>query len=83
MTAAARVIRSIEIEPQDYASAARGIDDLYNDALDVIVARQAFPRQPIEAAGNELDRTDRDPGWARPNEKMPVGSPGTELEFAL
>jgi hypothetical protein len=72
MTAAARVIRSIEIGPEDYASTASGIDALYNDALDVIVARQAFPRQPIEAAGNELDRTDRDPGWARPNEKMPT-----------
>ena len=72
MTAVARVIRSIEIEPRNSGSAARGIEDLYNDTLDVIVARQAFPREPIEAAGNELDRTDRDPGWARPNERMPA-----------
>lgn len=72
MTTAARVIRSIEVGPADIGSAAGGIEDLYNDTLDVIVARQAFPRAPIEAAGNELDRTDRDPGWARPNEKMPV-----------
>lgn len=72
MTAVARVIRSIDIGPGEYASAARSIDDLYDDQLDVIVARQAFPHGPIEAAGAELDRTDRDPGWARPNEKMPV-----------
>ena len=72
MTIAARVIRSIEVGPADIDSAADGIEQLYDDTLDVIVARQAFPRAPIEAAGNELDRTDRDPGWARPNEKMPV-----------
>ena len=71
MTTVARVIRSLEVGPTDDDSAIHGIDDLYNDTLDVIVARQAFPRGPIEAAGNELDRTDRDPGWARPNEKMP------------
>jgi hypothetical protein len=67
-----RTIRSIEIDTADAARAANGIEDLYNDSLDVIVARHALSREPIAAAGDELDRTDRDPGWARPNEKMPV-----------
>ena len=72
MDTLARTIRSMEIGTSDAARAANGIEDLYNDTLDVIVARNAFPREPIAAAGDELDRTDRDPGWARPNEKMPV-----------
>src|SRR5258708_21201182 len=71
MATLARIIRSIEVT--DAVPAANGIEDLYNDTLDVIVSRRAFPREPIAAAGDELDRTDRDPGWARPNEKMPVG----------
>jgi carrier-protein-independent halogenase WelO5-like protein len=72
MDTLARTVRSIEISTADDARAATGIEDLYNDKLDVIVARHAFPLEPIAAAGDELDRTDRDPGWARPNEKMPV-----------
>ena len=71
-TTATRVIRSIDIDAADAGRAARGIEDLYDDTLDVIVIRRAFPREPLEAAGELLDRTDRDPGWARPNEKMPV-----------
>src|SRR5258708_27055912 len=70
MATVARIIRSIEVT--DAVPAANGIEDLYNDTLDVILSRRAFPREPIAAAGDELDRTDRDPGWARPNEKMPV-----------
>lgn len=72
MDTVARTIRSIEIDVAGAARAANAIEDLYNDTLDVVVARQAFPRAPIASAGEELDRTDRDPGWARPNEKMPV-----------
>jgi len=72
MATLARTIRSIEIDAADVARAATGIEALYDDTLDVIVARHAFPREPTAAAGDELDRTDRDPGWARPNEKMPV-----------
>ena len=72
MDTVARTIRSIEIDAASAARAANAIEDLYNDTLDVVVARQAFPREPLASAGDELDRTDRDPGWARPNEKMPV-----------
>ena len=72
MDTVARTIRSIEIDAAGAARAANAIEELYNDTLDVVVARQAFPREPLASAGDELDRTDRDPGWARPNEKMPV-----------
>ena len=70
--AAARVIRSVDIDSAHAAGLSSGIEDLYNDTLDVIVARRAFPLAPMNAAGDLLDRDDRNPGWERPNEKMPV-----------
>jgi len=48
------------------------ITDLYDDRLDVVVARDAVAAAPLSAAGEALDRDDRDPGWNRPNEKMPI-----------
>jgi len=44
---------------------------LYNDKLDVIVIRRAFVPEPLAAVGAKLDRDDVNPGWARPNVKMP------------
>ncbi|MDO9313179.1 MAG: hypothetical protein Q7T97_01370 [Burkholderiaceae bacterium] len=49
-----------------------GIDDLYNEALDVIVVRGAFDGRALAEAGNRLDSNALDPGWSRPNEKMPL-----------
>src|SRR5205823_7317240 len=48
------------------------IEDMDADTLDFVLARGAYPRAPLAAAGDLLDRDDRNPGWARPNEKMPV-----------
>jgi hypothetical protein len=45
---------------------------MYEDRLDVLVVRRALPVAPLADAGERLDRDDHDPGWARPNEKMPV-----------
>ncbi len=65
-----RTIRSTELPagstPKDV------IGDLYDDRLDVIVARGAMPAAPLAAAGESLDRDDADPGWNRPNERMPI-----------
>jgi hypothetical protein len=71
-TAAERLVRSIEVSDSDLGQVQNGIESLYDDQLDVIVVRGAFPPAPLAAAGEELDRTDKDPGWDRPNERMPV-----------
>lgn len=67
-----RVIRSIDVPAPDWSAVANGIEDMYDDTLDVIVIRNAFDRERLSAAGAALDRDDVDPGWARPNEKMPI-----------
>src|SRR6185503_10107511 len=67
-----RTVRFIDVEAADSSNVANGIEDMYNDALDVIVARGAFSRDVLAAAGELLDRDDRNPGWNRPNERMPV-----------
>jgi hypothetical protein len=67
-----RVVRSIEVSPGDATSVANGIQDLYDDEIDVIVARGAFAPEPLAAAGERLDTDKRDPGWARPNQRMPA-----------
>ena len=72
MTTATRVVRAVDVQASSMDSVANGIEDLYNDAVDIIVVRNALPRAPLAAAGDELDRNDRNPGWDRPNEKMPV-----------
>jgi hypothetical protein len=45
---------------------------MYEDRLDVLLIRKALPAAPLADAGERLDRDGNDPGWARPNEKMPV-----------
>jgi hypothetical protein len=67
-----RKVRFVDIPWTDVEGVGNGIESLYDDTLDVIVVRGAFPRGPLEQAGADLDRDDRNPGWARPNEKMPV-----------
>ena len=67
-----RMVRSLDVRASEAARIANGIDDLYNDLLDVIIVRGAFAPEPLAAAGAKLDRDDIGPGWARPNEKMPV-----------
>jgi hypothetical protein len=66
------MVRSLDVRASEAARIANGIDDLYNDLLDVIVVRRAFAPEPLAAVGAKLDRDDVSPGWARPNEKMPV-----------
>ena len=45
---------------------------MYRDALDVLIIRNAFDRNILTAVGEQLDSDAQDPGWARPNEKMPI-----------
>ncbi len=51
---------------------ANGIEDMYDNALDVMVVRGAFDRASLAEVGERLDVDGNDPGWSRPNEKMPV-----------
>lgn len=67
-----RTVRSLDVQASETSRIANGIEDLYNDALDVIVIRRAFAPEPLASVGAKLDRDDVHPGWARPNEKMPV-----------
>jgi len=69
--AADRTIRSAEIAAGG-APSGDPLAAMYEDRLDVLVARGAMPSAPLAAAGSTLDRDDADPGWARPNERMPV-----------
>src|SRR5581483_6083890 len=70
MSASRRTIRASEL--RNGTATGDLIADLYDDRLDVVVARDAMAAAPLSAAGESLDRDDRDPGWQRPNEKMPV-----------
>jgi hypothetical protein len=72
ITGEARRVRSVEVRAADPTAASNAIEDLYNDVVDVVLARGAFARGPLETAGDWLDRDDSDPGWTRPNQRMPV-----------
>ena len=66
-----RKIRSADVNAADLGSATEAITQMYDDQLDVLIVRGALAAAPLAAVGNQLDRDDRDPGWARPNERMP------------
>ena len=67
-----RSVRSIDVDARDVSAVANGIEDMYGDVLDVIVARGAINAAVLAEVGERLDSDARDPGWSRPNEKMPV-----------
>jgi len=67
-----RSVRSLDVDARDVSAVANGIGEIYGDVLDVIVARGAFNAAVLAEVGERLDSGARDPGWSRPNEKMPV-----------
>lgn len=69
---APRPIRSVDLDARDLSPVRDGIADLYADRIDVIMIRGAFSRDSIAGVGAELDRNDRDPGWANPNARIPT-----------
>jgi hypothetical protein len=69
---ARRVVRAIDVDHRDIAKVANAIDDMYRDEVDVVIVRQAFDPATLASAGERLDTDASDPGWARPNQKMPV-----------
>jgi hypothetical protein len=67
-----RRVRFTEVDASDAAAVGNGIEALYSETFDVIVVRGAFDAQTLSAAGQRLDTDAEDPGWCRPNVKMPV-----------
>jgi len=67
-----RTVRFLDVDAAGTAAISNGIEDLYDDRLDVIVVRQAFPAAALAAVARLVDCDDSDRPWARPNEKMPV-----------
>jgi hypothetical protein len=67
-----RPVRSVEADSPGLSAVANGIEDMYGDVLDVIVARRAFDALALADAGERLDSDARDPGWSHPNATMPV-----------
>jgi len=65
-------VRSLEVDARDSSAVSNGIEDIYDNALDVIVVRGAFDPATLAEVGERLDGARDDPGWSRPNEKMPV-----------
>jgi len=63
-------VRSLEVDARDSSAVANGIEDIYDNAFDVIVVRGAFDPDTLAEVGERLDGDD--PGWSRPNEKMPI-----------
>ena len=51
---------------------ANGIEAMYRDEFDVVLVRDAFDAAILSDAGARLDADGQNPGWARPNEAMPV-----------
>lgn len=67
-----RLVRSTDVDVSEAGRLADAVDQMYNDELDVIVVRRALDPPRLERVGEYLDRGDVDPGWARPNERMPI-----------
>lgn len=67
-----RQIRSVDVDVADAGSLSNAIDQMYEDALDVILVRRAFDPERLAAVGEYLDRDDAPAAWARPNARMPM-----------
>lgn len=72
IAAAQRQIRSADVNASSLSGAGDAIEKMYDDELDVLIVRGALDAAPLAAAGERLDRDDTDPGWARPNVRMPI-----------
>ncbi|MDE2160997.1 MAG: hypothetical protein KGJ30_18955, partial [Burkholderiales bacterium] len=67
---AGRRVRGAEIAPE--AAAARALDEIYADELDVLKVQRAMDPAAIGAITSRLDALAPAAQWARPNSSMPV-----------
>ena len=67
-----RSVRALDVDARDTTVVANAIEQMYDDALDVIVVRGAFDAATLARVGEALDSDTRPLAWARPNVKMPI-----------
>ena len=67
-----RKIRSADVDVAEAGRLADAVDRMYADELDVVVIRRALDPDRLASVGEYLDREDSNPGWARPNARMPI-----------
>lgn len=67
-----RRVRTLDVDVLDRVAVRNGIEDLYDDTIDVIVVRRAFDADLLARVGDRLDSDSLDFGWSRPNERMPI-----------
>ena len=72
LSAVNRSVRSADVDVSDAGRLADAIEQMYDDRLDVVVVRRALDPDRLARVGEYLDRGDVNPGWARPNERMPI-----------
>jgi len=70
-----RRVHCQDVDARDFPAVNKVIEEMYSDALDVIVVRGAFDAAPLIKAGQWLDDGQGDPGRSRPDEKMPQEAP--------
>ncbi|MBI4473549.1 MAG: 2OG-Fe(II) oxygenase [Acidobacteria bacterium] len=76
------VVRSVVVEAADIDSLANAVEQIYDDVLDVILLRQAFPENVLHEVGGRLDNAGDSIVWERPNAVMPpddIGILGTDI----
>ena len=67
-----RSVRFLDVDARDTSTVANGIEDMYDEGLDVMVVRGALDRGTLASVGEQLDSGSREVAWSRPNEKMPI-----------
>ncbi len=65
-------VRSLDVDARDASAVTNAIEEMYDDALDVIVVRGALDAATLAEVGEQLDSGACKVAWSRPNEKMPV-----------
>jgi len=67
-----RSVRVLDVDIRDTSTVANGIEDMYDDGLDVVVVRNALDGAMLARVGEKLDSGALAVTWSRPNETMPV-----------
>ncbi len=67
-----RSVRVLDVDIRDTSAVANGIEDMYDDGLDVVVVRHALDGAMLARVGARLDSGALAVSWSRPNEKMPI-----------
>lgn len=72
ITARVRTVRVLDVDARDTSAVANGVEDMYDDRLDVVAVRHALDGAMLARVGEQLDSGALAVAWSRPNEKMPI-----------